>query len=124
MDYATIEATRHEIHPTGITHTTYKWIGGKHLPVILDCNERVEDLPWKLVPVHNHTDLYYYGKVTYIRKDAYIPYGILFNAKQKIKEVVGLVFYRFIATLNVWNLAYTPQGSVPSWRDIGKKRGY
>ena len=115
MNYASIEGTSHVIHPIGRTYLTYKWIGERHWPVRLDCTVSIDQIPWKLKLVRD--DMFY---LEYIREDAYFPYGWLLVIRYKAQDIYWHWFNRFMATLNIWGLAYTPTGCVPSWRDIGK----
>lgn len=119
MEYATIEISQHVIEPTGQRYRTYKWIGEKYLPVRIDWSFwNFGEIPFKLKKIDED---YLLGISTYIREDAYLPFGWAFEAKIKLRNIWLWFYYRFIATLNVWGLAKTPHGCIPSWHDIGRK---
>lgn len=119
MNLAKIEVTHTVIHPTGRFYRTYKWIGKRDWPILIDCMVDLEDLPFKLHLIEPRYDI---GGGLYIRKDAFLPFGWAIVIKYKARDAYWIFFNKFMATLNIWELAYTPHGAVPSWKDIGKKQ--
>lgn len=118
---AQIQATQHEIHPTGERYTTFEWIGERHWPIYISMDIDISKLPFELVKIGVADNLFDYK---YMRKDAYFPYGWIVVIKEKAYRLYMYFFYRIMATLNIWNLAYTPHGQVPSWRDIFRVKNY
>lgn len=117
--YAEIHAHVETIRPMGRRVVTYEWVGSHKLPVRISGSLPIDDLPFHLIRIDYD---YLNDYVVYVRKDSYFPFGFVLHARVKIKNYLWVIFNRFMITLNVWNLAYTPNGFVPSWRDIFRKR--
>jgi hypothetical protein len=116
--YAEILVHQHTIEPTGAQYRTYEWIGRKYWPIFIGDDVR-NRLPWSFLEIEKSLD----GRVTLcVRKDALLPIGWLIIAKVNTVNVLQWVYYRIIATLMIWGLAYIPNGTIPSWRHIGKKK--
>ena len=119
---AMIEITRHEL-PLGRHYLTYKWIGKPWQPVWITelfVDQQLSDFPWKLIEVDRD-----YSKRAglYVRADGFwVVTRWMTSLKIGIQKLLGLTYYRLIITAMVWALAYVPQGDIPSWRHLGKKR--
>lgn len=113
MNNADIEVTRHNINPTNGVYYTYKWIGSKYSPVEISDEIDISVLPWKLKLIDRFP---HKRSALYMRKEF-----LIFTFPYEIKKIFMFIYYRVISTLMVWGLAYTPEGCVPSWKDIGKK---
>ena len=120
MNFASIEVTSTILEPTHIRHLSYKWVGKKYW--ILEADPvTIHKLPFKLVEIKSNTSLYQNSNY-YVRADAYLPYGLILRVGYQLQRVWSWLFVRVIATLNIWGIAYTPIGNIPSWSDIGRKR--
>ena len=116
-NYADILVHQHIIEPTNSVYRTYEWQGENHWPVFVSDNIRNE-LPWSFIDVERNLAS---SASLCIRKDALLPFGYAVIVKIKFVDVLRFIYYRTIATLMVWELAYIPSGCIPSWRHIGKK---
>ena len=121
-EYASIESQYHELQPFG-HYYTYKWIGKRSQPALIDRayleSKDSVDIPWKFILIEYRFNS---GHWLVIRRDALFPFGFLVIARMKIQKAWLWFKYRIIITANVWGLAYTRQGNIPSWRDFRKER--
>jgi len=121
--FAYIECQYHELEPFGHHYYTYKWIGKKNQPILLGIelleSKDTQDIPWKFLLIEHRIES---GQWLAIRRDAILPFGWLFVVKVKCHKYWSWFKYRLIITANVWGLAHTRQGNVPSWKDFRRKK--
>lgn len=103
----------------GKNFDTYEWKGDPRKPIEIDhyLNRGIKDFPWKLKEIDRN---FATGRITYVRTDQHIP-AIYFVAKVFVTKQCKLFFCRFMATLNIWNLAHTPPGCEYRLSDIRKR---
>lgn len=116
---AQIKVSHHEIC-RGRYYETYEWLGKKTDQIFIhgEDNYNLKNLPWKFVEIK--TDIWKNG-IYYMRKDAMLPIGWLIWLFVRLSNFWNGFSAKMIMTLNVWGLAYTDVGCIPSWKDIGKK---
>jgi len=108
MKYAEIIVHRHEIRERwgGWTAYTYEWKGSKNAPALID-GMYVRDMPkessppWPLEIVS--TD-YAWDKYVVVRKDANLPLGWYYKAKEKIAHKTAVTKHRLQRTAEIWGL--------------------
>jgi len=124
--FTTIEYTKEEL-PFGTVRYSYKWVGSPFQPVAISKvlkPEFIDNLPWPLVRV-DVDDSRPWDVDYYLRIDGFLrPWSWLVRFRYWIKRLLEPIYYRLILTAMVWGLAYTPPGTVPGWRDLGKKNPY
>jgi len=114
-DSPKILAHRKEIF-RGRFEVTYEWSGNLRKPVFVGFNEsKLVPFPLRKVEDCPHMDGGYY-----IRTD--VSFWWITEARIKAADLFSLIYHRIILTANVWGLAHTPMGNVPSWRDLLKKK--
>ena len=123
MDSAQIIITDKQL-PRGKIYREYEWEGDRHKPAIIHYwyYHLIKEFPWKVRVISSDSFFDEYRLV--FRTDvtrgklAYYYYKI----NRMVASIIKPIYYRTILTLEVWGLAYTLPGTIPSWHDIGKKR--
>jgi len=122
MNEAEIIAHYKEL-PRGRFYYEYEWEGNKSGLVRINweflCRHPFRSLPWKFMIVEENPGYY-----ICIRHDVFSGRvkGLYYRFFNFLKRKFRVIYYRIILTLEVWGLAYSEDGGIPSWRDIGRKR--
>jgi hypothetical protein len=124
-----IEAYRHTVEPNdiGINYiVTYTWVGSKYATVWVSSDYRtyaLPKLPWPVKvlskPGDSLNDAY-----EIVRKDVgWHLWWILVSIHRKLfrSYAYGHFKWRVLKTFEIWGLAYVPEETVLSWRNIGRK---
>ncbi len=112
--------------PLGRVSFSYEWDGEPNWPIrisgyYLD-EHPLETLPWPLMKVEDG-ERWLDDAAIYMRKDGrWAIYAWFTKARYSIKKFLHPIYYRLIITAMVWGLAYVPEATVPSWRNLGRKR--
>ena len=109
MEYAEIIVHRQWVkvdEGSGRALYTYEWKGSKNAPALVDMwvFQEIADefpLPWPLKIIS--TD-YSWARYTVIRKDANLPLGWYYIAKEKIMHKTSVLKYRIMRTAEIWGL--------------------
>jgi hypothetical protein len=107
---------------------TFEWSGSKYSPayfskIFYDQTKGKFTLPWPVKVIEDNLD---FGReVLVVRKDVGLHlWWILVYLKRRIfnNRPYKHFKWRVIMTLDIWGLAWQPEGEVTSWRNIGRKR--
>jgi hypothetical protein len=118
--YSRIISHYHEL-PFGRHYITHEWEGKPNQPAFISYFSwtEIKDYPWPLTKIGDRPEE---GGALYARKDGWLwANSYWMRGRLWIRKRLELVYYRLIMTAMVWGLAYVDPGSIPSWRDIGKR---
>lgn len=101
-------------------YDTFEWQGEPRWPVIISYDvERdgmLKRFPW---PLRKVEDRPWEGCAIYIRTDVYGGWlARLLVARHLLGQRLLWFYARLIMTAVVWECAYVPFGTIPSWRDL------
>jgi hypothetical protein len=119
---ADIIITRHNIYHN-YHYYTFKWEGKKTATTLID-RESYElfknQFPWKLKVIEFNLMANSY---VVARKDNVLCINAICHwIKAYAKRITIKTKCRIIITAMIWNLAYVPDGEIPEWKHIGKKK--
>jgi hypothetical protein len=102
---------------------TYSWDGDPHWPVKIGWvgirQMDIQKLPWNLRLIERDA---LRDTGTYIRSDAWFPFGMWLLVKYRVRNFLFGVKCRIIYTFHVWGMGYTRESEYPAWSDIIRKR--
>jgi len=118
-DYAYIMGRRHSFF-RGRYYNTFEWQGKAHWPVLISYSvfdpADLSQLPWPLRKVEDCPPL---DAAIYVRTDVAGGWWARLVVARKLLGQRWMWFYvRLIMTAMVWECAYVPTGTAPSWRDL------
>lgn len=99
----------------------YEWEGDPTAPVLIN-SRMAADLPWPMALIEEN---YLMRGGWYIRLDvrgAWYRRGWLI-AVRRVSRAWEWFTARCVLTLHVWGLASYEPGRIPSWRDVGIRKG-
>ncbi len=125
MNEAQVIITTNEL-PLGRVSYSFQWEGEPNWPISISryfLDEfPLETMPWPLMKVREGESILD-DYAIYMRKDGHWAiYAWFTKARYSIKRFLQPIYCRLIITAMVWGLAYVPEATVPSWRNLGRKR--
>ena len=123
-----IEVTQITTFFNGQPHTEFecKWIGSKYTVVevskLLASSQSLSVYPWPLKVIDDNVD---FGRsMLVVRKDVgWHIWWLLVALWYKLFRSRGYYNFkwRVLMTLELWGLAYQPEGEIVSWKNIGRR---